>query len=116
MRISDWSSDVCSSDLSGIGYHLDRLDGPRADAEGDTDDLPENLAHRTPAYRRALWIVLLLTIGYGSVEMVGGFLSGSQALKADAPDFLGDGLITFSGIIAIGWSVDRKRVVEGEGV
>lgn len=28
--------------------------------------------------------------------MVGGFLSESQALKLDARDFLGDGLITFS--------------------
>src|SRR3546814_406123 len=102
--------------VSGIGYHLDRLDGPRADAEGDTDDLPENLAHITPAYRRALWIVILLNIGYGVVEMVGGFLSGSQALKADALDFLGDGLITFLGILAIGWSLvwrARSALIQG---
>ena len=53
-------------------------------------------------YRRALWTVVLLNVGYGVVEMVGGFVSGSQALKADALDFLGDGLITFLGLLAIG--------------
>lgn len=37
--------------------------------------------------------------------MAGGFLSGSQALKADALDFLGDGLISFIGILAIGWTL-----------
>lgn len=40
----------------------------------------------------------MLNVGYGLIEMVGGFISGSQALKADALDFLGDGLITFLGI------------------
>lgn len=60
--------------------------------------------HTTPAYRRALWIVVGLNVGYGVVEMVGGFLSGSQALKADALDFLGDGVITTLGLLAIGWS------------
>ncbi|MFC7611303.1 cation transporter [Teichococcus aestuarii] len=71
----------------------------------DDDDLPKDLAHITPAYRRALWIVVGLNVGYGLVEMVGGFISGSQALKADALDFLGDGLISFLGLLAIGWSL-----------
>ena len=48
-----------------------------------------------PGYRRALWIVVLINAGYGIVEMAGGFLADSQALKADALDFLGDGVITF---------------------
>lgn len=71
----------------------------------DDDDLPKDLAHITPAYHRALWIVVGLNVGYGLVEMVGGFVSGSQALKADALDFLGDGLISFLGLLAIGWSL-----------
>lgn len=85
--------------ITAIGYHLERLDdaGPAAAAAEAT--------HLTPAYRRALWAVVLLNLGYGLVEMAGGFLSGSQALKADALDFLGDGLITFVGILAIGWSL-----------
>lgn len=66
------------------------------------DELPKGLSHITPAYKRALWIAIVLNVGYGLVEMAGGFISGSQALKADALDFLGDGLITFLGILAIG--------------
>ncbi|WP_084399171.1 cation transporter [Henriciella aquimarina] len=102
--------------VAGIGYRLDRLDRPATDGEGDIDDLPKDLAHITPAYRRALWIVILLNIGYGVIEAVGGFISGSQALKADALDFLGDGLITFLGILAIGWSLAwraRSALIQG---
>src|SRR3546814_13774287 len=48
--------------------------------------------------------------------MFGGFLSGSQALKADALDFLGDGLITFLGLLAVGWSLiwrARSALIQG---
>lgn len=77
----------------------------------------KDLAHATPLYRRALWLVVLLNAGYGAVEIVGGFLSGSQALKADALDFLGDGLITFLGLLAIGWSLAwRARAALIQGV
>lgn len=50
------------------------------------------------------------------MEIVGGYIAGSQALKAEALDFLGDGLITFLGILAIGWSVAwrvRSALVQG---
>lgn len=83
---------------------------------GDDDDLPGDLAHVTPAYRRALWVVVGLNVGYGLVEMAGGFVSGSQALKADALDFLGDGLISFLGLLALGWSPAwraRSALVQG---
>ncbi|MBO6669764.1 MAG: cation transporter [Parvibaculum sp.] len=102
--------------VAGIGYRLDRLDGLNVDHEGDLDDLPKDLSHITPAYRRALWIVILLNVGYGVIEMVGGFISSSQALKADALDFLGDGLITFLGVLAIGWSLvwrARSAMIQG---
>jgi Co/Zn/Cd efflux system component/copper chaperone CopZ len=91
--------------VTGLGYRLDRLDAPRAEApaEDDDDDGLPDLSHVTPAYRRALWIVVLLNVGYGLVEMAGGFVSDSQALKADALDFLGDGLITLLGLLATGW-------------
>lgn len=65
----------------------------------------------SPAYRRALWIVVLLNAGYGIVEAVGGFLSRSQALKADALDFLGDGLISFIGLLALAWPPRRRAGV-----
>lgn len=86
--------------ISQLGYHLNRIED-----QNDEDDLPKDMAHITSAYKRALWIVVALNAGYGLVEMAGGFLSGSQALKADALDFLGDGLITFVGLLAIGWSL-----------
>ena len=42
---------------------------------------------RSPGYRRALWIVVALNVGYGVIELFGGFMANSQALKADALDF-----------------------------
>ena len=65
------------------------------------DCRPKDLTHSTSAYRRALWIVGVLNLGMGGAEIVGGFLARSQALKADALDFLGDGAITLLGLIAM---------------
>jgi len=99
--------------VTALGYRLHRLG--RSQGEGD-DELPRDPTHLTPAYRRALWTVVVLNVGYGVVEMTGGFLSRSQALKADALDFLGDGLITFLGLLAIGWSLAwraRSALVQG---
>lgn len=42
------------------------------------------------AYRRALFSVIAINATMFLVEMVAGALGGSQALKADALDFLGD--------------------------
>ena len=86
-----------------LGYSLERLDGTRAKGV-------------SRQYRRALWIVVILNVGFGIAEMIGGFLSGSQALKADALDFLGDGLITLLGVAAIAWSLAwraRSALVQG---
>ena len=110
--------------VAAIGYQLDRLGGrgaggeaaDGADAGCDEDERPKDLSHIAPGYKRALWIVVLLNVGYGIVEAVGGFLSGSQALKADALDFLGDGLITFLGLLAIGWRLvwrARSALIQG---
>lgn len=74
-------------------------------------------AERDPAYRRALWIVVLLNLGFGLIEIVGGFLADSQALKADALDFVGDGTITLVGLIALGWTAQaRSRVALAQGL
>lgn len=103
--------------VTTLGYQLDRLHAPAARAEGgDDDELPKDLSHITSAYKRALWIVVALNVGYGVVEIIGGFIAGSQALKADALDFLGDGLITFLGLLAIGWSLAwraRSALIQG---
>ena len=80
------------------------------------DDPPADLAHVTPTYRRALWTVVGLNVGYGLAEAAGGYVAGSQALKADALDFLGDGLISFLGLLAVGWSLAwraRSALVQG---
>ena len=52
----------------------------------------------------------------GAIEMVGRFIAESQAVKADALDFIGDGAITFLGLLAIGWSLvwrARSALVQG---
>jgi Co/Zn/Cd efflux system component len=64
----------------------------------------EKRAGVDPAYRRALWIVVILNLGFGVIELAGGFLARSQALKADSLDFIGDGSITLVGLIALGWT------------
>ena len=74
--------------VAATGYGFDRI-------EAGDDEAQEGAAYQDPAYRRALWIVVILNVGYGIAEMIGGFISGSQAVKADALDFIGDGLITF---------------------
>ena len=74
-------------------------------------------AEHDPAYRRALWIVVLLNLGFGIVEIVGGFVAGSQALKADALDFIGDGTISLLGLVALGWSASaRSKVALAQGL
>jgi Co/Zn/Cd efflux system component/copper chaperone CopZ len=88
--------------ITRLGYRLARIG-----ADEDNDRIPD-LSHVTPAYRRALWIVVLLNAGYGTVEIVGGFLAGSQSVKADALDFIGDGVISFLGLIAVGWGLAAR--------
>lgn len=97
--------------IIGLGYRLARID-----ADEDDDRVPD-LSHVTPAYRRALWTVVLLNAGYGFVEIVGGFLAGSQSVKADALDFIGDGVISFLGLIAVGWGLAaRAKAALAQGI
>lgn len=97
--------------VTGLGYQLDRL------GDDSDDEHAIEAAHLTPAYRRALWIVVLLNVGYGLIEIVGGFLADSQALKADALDFVGDGVISFLGLLALNWRpIWRARSALIQGV
>ena len=114
VQVADASAQASAIEhsVTALGYKLDRLSSDGSSA----DDQAKAAAHLTPGYRRALWTVVILNAGYGVVELFGGFLSDSQALKADALDFLGDGLITFLGIIAIGWGLAwraRSALVQG---
>lgn len=82
----------------------------------DHEDLGD-LKHATIAYKRALGTVMVLNVVYGVVEVGGGFLAGSQGLKADALDLLGDGTITLLGLLAIGWGqVWRARAALFQGI
>ena len=106
---------VLETAVTDLGYQLDRI-GVRKQAgsehdhdnDGDDDDHIPDLSHVTSAYKRALWIVVLLNVGYGIVEIAGSFIAGSQALQADSLDFLGDGLISFLGLIAVGWGLAAR--------
>src|SRR5690606_36253903 len=99
---------VLESAVTDLGYQLDRVGDPKAEGEGGDAIHVPNLSHVTPAYKRALWVVVLLNAGYGIIEIGGSILSGSQALQADALDFIGDGLISFLGLIAVGWGLAAR--------
>lgn len=102
--------------VTEIGYQLDRIADADVGDHIEDSQVADRRSHVTPQYKRALWIVILLNVGYGIVEMIGGFIAGSQALKADALDFLGDGLITLLGVLAIGWSLAwraRSALIQG---
>lgn len=79
--------------VRALGYHLERVDTGAAEGTEAPDAV-----RRDPSYRRALWIVVLLNVGYGVVEIGAGLAGRSQALQADALDFFGDGLITCLGL------------------
>lgn len=98
---------VLESAVTSLGYQLNRIEESRTGDPDDDDKIPD-LSHVTPAYKRALWIVVLLNAGYGIIEIGGSILSRSQALQADSLDFIGDGLISFLGLIAIGWGLAAR--------
>ena len=108
LKVPEASLPEIEKAVETTGYGFDRI-------ESD-EDLQQSAAHQDPGYRRALWIVVILNVGYGVLEMIGGFIAGSQAVKADALDFIGDGAITFLGLLAIGWSLlwrARSALIQG---
>lgn len=56
-------------------------------------------------YKRILWVVILINAAMFFVEMSAGKLAGSQALQADALDFLGDALTYGLSLAVIGMSL-----------
>lgn len=55
-----------------------------------------------PAYKRILWIIIAINGVMFGVEMVAGWIAQSQALQADALDFIGDTLSYGISLWAIG--------------
>ncbi|KAF0137138.1 MAG: cation efflux protein [Xanthobacteraceae bacterium] len=58
-----------------------------------------------PRYRRVLWIVIAINAAMFLIETLAGRLAGSQALQADALDFLGDTLTYGLSLAVIGHSL-----------
>ena len=59
-------------------------------------------------FRQALWVVIGINASMFIVEMTAGALSGSQALKVDALDFLGDSLTYGISLFVLGMSLQIR--------
>lgn len=58
-----------------------------------------------PRYKLVLWVVIIINAVMFFVEMTAGRLAGSQALQADALDFLGDAVTYGLSLAVIGMSL-----------
>src|SRR5258705_8549205 len=61
-----------------------------------------------PRYKRVLWTVIVINAVMFVVEIAAGHIAGSQALQADALDFLGDTLTYGLSLAVIGRSVQTR--------
>ncbi len=73
------------------------------------DDLKVN--ENNKAFKRVLWIALVLNIAMFVVEIVYGVLSHSLSLRADAIDFLGDGVNYFATLFVLSSHISTKAKV-----
>ena len=81
-----------------------------SDAVCETDEVP-------PAFRRVLWIALILNFSMFAVEMVSGLFAHSVSLQADALDFIGDAANYAISLVVLGWGlVWRSRVAAFKGL
>ncbi|MGE0769459.1 MAG: cation transporter [Hyphomicrobiaceae bacterium] len=55
-----------------------------------------------PLYKRRLWAVIAINAAMFAIELTAGVIAGSQALQADALDFLGDTLTYGISLAVIG--------------
>jgi len=56
-------------------------------------------------FKRALWVVIAINASMFFIEMAAGAFAGSQALQADALDFLGDSMTYAISLMVIGMSL-----------
>jgi Co/Zn/Cd efflux system component len=61
-----------------------------------------------PRYKRVLWAVIVINAVMFVVEIAAGHIAGSQALQADALDFLGDTLTYGLSLAVIGRSIRTR--------
>jgi Co/Zn/Cd efflux system component len=62
----------------------------------------------SPEYKHRLWLVIAINASMFLVEMAAGALAGSQALQADALDFLGDATTYGISLAVIGASIQIR--------
>ena len=62
----------------------------------------------SPVYMRVLWVVIAINATMFCIEMAAGVMAGSQALQADALDFLGDTLTYGLSLYVIGKSLRAR--------
>ena len=62
----------------------------------------------SPVYLRVLWAVIAINAAMFGIEMAAGVMAGSQALQADALDFLGDTLTYGLSLYVIGKSLRAR--------
>ncbi len=68
-------------------------------------------------YKRALWIVIAINASMFVVELIAGFSAQSQALQADALDFLADAITYAISLWVIGKSISvRSRAALFKGI
>ncbi len=63
-----------------------------------------------PAFKKVLIFVAIINLAMFVVEMTAGAISGSQALKADALDFLADGITYSISLAVIGLSLRTRSL------
>ena len=88
--------DSCSHD-HGIGSH---------DHNHTIEYDPKNTA-----FKRVLWVCLILNFGMFFVEIIYGVLAHSLSLRADAIDFLGDGTNYFVTLFILNSAIQTKARV-----
>ncbi|MBY4676484.1 cation transporter [Marinobacterium arenosum] len=71
----------------------------------------QNFDGMDAGYRRILWLIIAINGTMFGVEMVAGWLAGSQALQADALDFLGDTLTYGASLWVIGRALQVRATV-----
>lgn len=59
-------------------------------------------------FKKILWIALILNLGMFFLEVIFGLLSQSLSLRADAIDFLGDGLNYFATLFILNSAIQTK--------
>jgi Co/Zn/Cd efflux system component len=69
------------------------------------DGVVSGLDTASAAFRRVVWVVMILNASMFGVEVLAGQLSGSVALQADALDFAGDTATYAVSLFALGRSV-----------